>query len=86
MKIQHISIRTRQKETRWRLFNTGWGKGQGSAVEGDYTDLSTMHVKVQYQVKNPWLMIRHLNNKGQEWKTGHTKARALREEEGNWRK
>jgi hypothetical protein len=27
--------------------------------------------------KSHWTMNRHLNNKGQEWKTGHAKDRAL---------
>jgi hypothetical protein len=54
------------------------GKGWGRAVEEGYIDLRTMHVQVT-KAKIPLNNDRHLNNNGQEWKTGHTKGRALTE-------
>jgi hypothetical protein len=43
----HTCVGTRHSETRWKLLNnTGWGKERGSAVEGGYIDLGTMHVQV----------------------------------------
>jgi hypothetical protein len=35
--------------------------------------------------KSHWTMCRHLNNEGQEWKTGHSKRRSVTGE-GGWKK
>jgi hypothetical protein len=58
------------------------GEGWGSAVEEGYIDLSTIHLQVKYQGKNPTASNIHLNNEGQECKTGHTNRRALIRGEG----
>jgi hypothetical protein len=52
--VYHISVGTRHKETCWKLLKQHriGGKGQGSAVEGGYIDLSTVHAQLQYQDKN----------------------------------
>jgi hypothetical protein len=52
------------------------GKVWGSAMEG-VADLRTIYLQVKSKAKPHWAMNRHLNNEGQECKTGCVKGRAL---------
>jgi hypothetical protein len=58
------------------------GKGQESTLEGlHWLKHNTFAGKISMQNFH-WTTNRHLNNEGQEWKTGHTNGRSHIREEG----
>jgi hypothetical protein len=77
--MHHICVGRRHKETHWKLLKQhSMGKRvrkcSGGGLHWLKHNACTGLIPMQ---KSQWTMNRHLNNKEQEWKTGHAKGRLL---------
>jgi hypothetical protein len=74
-----MCVGIRHNETHWKLLNnTGWGKRVRKTSEGRLDWLKhVIFTGKRLRQNSHWTMNRHLNNEGQEHKTGCVKGRSL---------